>query len=58
MMSARNGGIPDAVLKRLKHDKNTPIEVMETAKAIATFNILNGEDRNVIAAMICEPLDA
>ncbi|GMI06181.1 hypothetical protein TrLO_g3515 [Triparma laevis f. longispina] len=58
MMSARNGGIPDAVLKRLKYDKNTPIEVMETAKAIATFNILNGEDRNVIAAMICEPLDA
>ena len=57
MMAARNGGISDTVLKRLKQGTNVPIEVMETAKAIATFNILNGEDRNVIAAMICEPLE-
>jgi len=34
-------------------DTETIVEFMDTTNACATFNILNGEDRKVVAALLC-----
>ena len=48
-------GIPSDIMAKMRKSV-TPvaIEVMETGKAIATFNIMAGEDRNVICGLVCD----
>jgi hypothetical protein len=46
-----------ASLKRTCKDRKLALEVMETGKAMATFNILVGEGRNIICALVVPAVD-
>jgi hypothetical protein len=49
----RLGGVPESVMKELRGIEGLgSVEVMERGRAIALFNIMNGEGRGVIAGLL------
>lgn len=53
--SGRELVFPDAALTRELGRQGIGVEVMDTAAACRTFNILTAEERRVVAALIVEP---
>ena len=53
LLKTPTGHIPQEVLDEIKDvAPDTPVEIMETTNAVATFNVLVGEGRNVMAALL------
>jgi uncharacterized protein len=50
--SGRQFGFPDPAVLAPLHDARIGVEVMDTQAACRTYNILLGEGRNVLAALI------
>lgn len=56
--TGRRLAFPDRALTRPLIDKAVGLEVMDTAAACRTYNILAGEGRRVVASLIIEALEA
>ncbi|MEJ2601774.1 MAG: Mth938-like domain-containing protein [Gammaproteobacteria bacterium] len=52
--SGRALAFPDAALTRRLGHRGIGLEVMDTAAACRTFNILTGEGRHVVAALVID----
>lgn len=52
--SGKSFAFPDPAVMMPLHEARIGVEVMDTRAACRTFNILLGEDRNVLAALVVD----